>query len=232
MIVLRDIATIFFLWVYSLYVTMNCCAFVCLTKPYFCFVSTGCVTLIAFFLSQEVVSSCWHCQWFQGIFQICALVLLPTCLGSCSVPPAGLIALLYADDNTAQKHSWNNSCSPLPFTPPLLIVSNQIYLLNMKTGRLQGMLGHPHCMQRSWLAPDKRPQLPNERQLHHCLHVTDGWQCWQTGGINWHGYQGETSFSFFFLVALVLSASRCIFIQMQGGWEKPLAWCTCFVKVI
>lgn len=118
---------------------------------------------------------------------------------------------------------------PLPaattsFTPPLLIVSNQLYLLNMKTGLLQGRLGRLHCMQRSWSAPDKRPQLPNERQLHHCLHVTDGWQRWQIGGINWWGYQGQTSlhfraslFFFFFFLALVLSASRCIFIQIH--WE-------------
>lgn len=70
---------------------------------------------------------------------------------------------------------------PLPtattnFTPLLLIVLHQLYLLNMKTGLLQGRLGRPHRMQRSWLAPDKRTQLPNERQLHHCLHVTDGWK--------------------------------------------------------
>lgn len=26
------------------------------------------------------------------------------------------------------------------------------------------------------LTPDKRPQLPRETQLHHCLHVTDGWE--------------------------------------------------------
>lgn len=132
---------------------------------------------------------------------------------------------------------------PLPttttgFTPPLLIVSNQLYLLNMKTGLLQGRLGRSHCMQRSWLASDKRPQLPNERQLHHCLHVTDGWQCWQTGGINWRGYQGRARLHFraslFFLFTLVLSASRCIFIQMQGEdeSERPLAECTCFFKVI
>lgn len=73
-------------------------------------------------------------------------------------------------------------------------------------------------MQRSWSAPDKWPQLPNERQLHHCLHVTDGWQCWQTGRINWRGYQGQTAYIsrlLFLLLALVLSTSRCIFIQMQ-----------------
>lgn len=45
---------------------------------------------------------------------------------------------------------------------PLLIVSNQLYLLNMKTALLQGRLGHLHCMQRNWLTPDKKPQLPNE----------------------------------------------------------------------
>lgn len=60
-------------------------------------------------------------------------------------------------------------------TPPLLIAFNQLYLLNMKTGLLQGRLGRSHCMQRSCSTPDKWPQLPNERQLHHCLHVTDGW---------------------------------------------------------
>lgn len=112
-------------------------------------------------------------------------------------------------------------------TPPLLIVSNQLYLLNMKTGLLQGRLGHPHCMQRSWLTPDKRPQLPNETQLHHCLHVTDGWEWWQTGRINWQGYQGETSLHFraspffpFCFLSLVRSASRCIFIQMQTEDER------------
>lgn len=81
-------------------------------------------------------------------------------------------------------------------TPPLLIAFNQLYLLNMKTGLLQGRLGRSHCMQRSWPTPDEWPQLPNERQLHHCLHVTDGWQCWQTGGINWQGYQGQASLHF------------------------------------
>lgn len=92
---------------------------------------------------------------------------------------------------------------------PLLIVSNQPYLLKMKSGLLQGRLGHLHCMQRNWLAPDKKPQLPNERQLHHCLHVSDGWQCWQTGGINWQGDQGETSLHFTPPFALVLIDWRC-----------------------
>lgn len=60
-----------------------------------------------------------------------------------------LIALSYADVNTVQKHRWNNSCLTPPLsavttslTPPLLIVSNQLYLLNMKTRPLQGRLGH------------------------------------------------------------------------------------------
>lgn len=127
--------------------------------------------------------------------------------------------------NTVQKHSWNNSCSPPPlpaattsFTPPLLIVSNQLYLLNMKTGLLQGRLGRLHCMQRSWSAPDKRPQLPNERQLHHCLHVTDGWQRWQIGGINWWGYQGQTSLHFRASLALFFFSFWLLFFQLQGAF--------------
>lgn len=112
------------------------------------------------------------------------------------------------------------SRSFLSFSPPLLIVSNQLYLLNMRPGLLRGRLGRPHCMQRSWSAPDKRPQLPNEKQLHHCLHVTDGWQCWQTGGINWQGYQGETGLHFRASLFSVRSASRCIFIQMWGKAER------------
>lgn len=103
---------------------------------------------------------------------------------------------------------------------PLLIVSNQLYLLKMKSGLLQGRLGHLHCMQRNWLAPDKKPQLPNERQLHHCLHVSDGWQCWQTGGINWQGDQGETSLHFTPPFALVLIDWRCIFIQIQQAYDR------------
>lgn len=143
---------------------------------------------------------------------------------------AGLIALLYADINTAQKHSWNNSCSPPPlptattsFTPPLLIVSYQLYLLNMKTGLLQGGQGRSHRMQRSWLAPDKRPQLPNETasSLSSCYRwmavLTDRRN--KLAGISRRDKLTFQGFSFF-LSALVLSVSRCIFIQMQREDER------------
>lgn len=153
--------------------------------------------------------------------------------------PAGLIALSYADVNTVQRHSWNKSCSPVPFLLLRLALHLHYWLsptsstcLIWRLSLLQGILGRSHCMQRSWSAPDKRPQLPNERQLHHCLHVTDGWQCWQTGGINWRGYQGQTSLHFraslFFLFALVLSASRWIFIQMQREDERD-RWPSAYV---
>lgn len=193
---------------------------------------------MAFFV--VTVPCLWHSQWhFPDLHSCIATYLSWQLLGS------GLIALSYADVNTVQRHSWNNSCSPLPFLPLQLALHLHYWLSPTSSTCLIWRLACckvgwdcSHCMQRSWLASDKRPQLPNERQLHHCLHVTDGWQCWQTGGINWRGYQGRARLHFraslFFLFTLVLSASRCIFIQMQGEdeSERPLAECTCFFRVI
>lgn len=150
--------------------------------------------------------------------------------------------LCCANVNTVQKHSRNNSCSPLPFLLPQLALHLHYWLSPPSYTCLIWRLAcckvcwdiRIACKGVGWLLT--RGHSCQMRQLHHCLHVTDGWQCWQTGGINWQGYQGETSLHFraslFFLFALALSVSRWIFIQMQGGWERLLAWCTCFVKVI
>ncbi len=132
---------------------------------------------------------------------------------------AGVIALSYADVSTVQRHSWNNSCAPLLFFL-LQLASHLHYWLSptcliWRPACCKVGWDFSHCMQRSCSAPDKWPQLPNERQLHHCLHVTDGWQCWQTGGINWRGYQGQTSLHFrawlFFFFSL-------LFFQCQGAY--------------
>lgn len=88
------------------------------------------------------------------------------------------------------------------------------------------------------MIPDERPQLPNQRELHHCLHVTDGWQRGQTGRINWQDYQGRAILRFSASSAPLLfgfghSASRFrCHSDAKGLRERSLRWCACFVKVI
>lgn len=140
------------------------------------------------FMKAEAELVIYHSPPLEG-FPFAELVLVPVAsylLNSALAsycPPALIcrfgLRLLRSTHGTTQIHPSTSAS-----------VSSRPRPLDMKAGLLQGGPWCSHHMQKRWLIPDERPQLQSQRELHHCLHVTDGWQRGQTGRINWQDYQG------------------------------------------
>lgn len=209
------------------------CSWRCVSLPtgiiYF-FKSTGCAkTFILNFFFSPV---------FSFLLWTCSLATLPTCLGSCL--RLVWFALLYADVITLLQYRWNNSCSPLPFLPlrpafihlPSLIASDQLYLLNMTTGPLWGRPG-PFALHAKESVDSWRAVTAAKGETASSLSSCYRWMAVLTDRRNKLAgvsrtdrltFQGFFSPPFWHKVHFYSNPKR--------AWERSLAWCTCFVKVI
>lgn len=136
---------------------------------------------------------------------------------------------------------------PLPttttsLTPPLLMVSNQLYLLNMRTGPLQCSAG-TSALHAKELVPSWQEATAAKWETASSLSSCYRWMAVLTdrrnklAGISRRDkltFQGVSAF--FFLFSSFCSCSFSVKVHFYSnagrGWERPLPWCTCFVKVI